>query len=308
MNQWIWIVAIFIVAFILLLLIRRPPSSAEGFGQLKDASISFADKQYNFFHKLMDKGLFLNNGISLGGLNAAIDNNNLYNTIPEKTDYTQYLSPDPYAEYFDYDKTFCKPAKHPRNLPSRDPVKRTQCGWWYVPDPSVPSVGALGTRQEPIVREQLPANGTWIWDLQRAAELEDKKMCRRIKSCDLMDLDGIQGVCGFCERVGYAVPINRDGTEKYPDSQDACGEKVVTNADECYRPPPPDLVTDNGINCGRYGRASTDGSLRLYNKQECDALDGNFLPSGECLIKTGGSFSAVCSGLNVPSPAAVRAK
>ena len=308
MNQWIWILAIFIVAFMLLVFLRRGAApTAEGFGELKDASTSFADRQFSFFHKLMNRGLFLNNGVTLGGLNGAVTDNNLYNTIPENKDYTQYFSPDPYKEYFDYDATFCKPARHPRNLPNRDAVKRTQCGWWYVPDTSVPSVGALGTREEPIIREGLPGNGTWIWDLQRAAELEDKKMCRRIKSCDLMDVEGIQGNCGFCERLGYAVPINRDGSEKYPESQDACGQKTVTSTDGCYRPPPPELVTDDGINCGNYGRASNDGSLRLYNKQECDALNGNFIPNGECLIKTGGSYSAMCSGLNIPSPAQIRA-
>jgi hypothetical protein len=302
MNQWIWIIAIFVSAFCILLFLRRQPSSiaTEGFGNLADANVQFADKQYNFFHKLMNRGLFLNNGINLSELNTSIGVNNLYNTIPETNDYTQYFSPDPYKEYFDYDATFCKPARHPRNLPNREPVKRTQCGWWYVPDPSIPSVGVLGTREEPIVREGLPANGTWIWDLQRAIEMEDKKMCKRIKSCDVMDIEGIQGNCGFCERLGHAVPMNRNGSEKYPESNDACGQALVTNSNECYKEPPRDLVTDDGIHCGSYGRASSDGSLRLYTKQECDALNGNYAPNGECLVKTGGSYSAACSALNTP--------
>jgi hypothetical protein len=305
MNQWIWILSIFLVGFILILYIRRP-SGAEGFGDFKDSK-SFADKQFNFFHKLLNRGAFLNNGVNLAGLNAAINDNNLYNTIPENKDYTPYFSPDPYKEYFDYDATFCKPARHPRNLPARERVKATQCGWWYVPDPSVPSVGAVGTRQEPLVRDNLPGNGQWVWDLDKAAEMEDFKMCKRIKSCDLMDLEGIQGNCGFCERRGYAVPILRNGAEKYPESGDACGEKIIQSSDKCYKPPVPELVTDDGIQCGNYGYPSIDGSRRLYTPAECAALGGNYLPSGECLNKSGRSYSAECAGLNVPAPDAPRA-
>lgn len=298
MNQWIWIFAIFSVAFILLVVIRR--TYTEGFVEFKDSTIRFVNHQNNFFSKYLNRGVTLNNGINLGFLNSAIKDNNLYNTIPDSEDYTKFFSPDPYAEYFNYDQTFCKPARTPRQLPNRDPTKRTQCGWWFVPDAAVPSVGAYGTREEPIVKTGLPPNGQWVWDLNRATELEEMKMCKRIRSCDLMDLDGIKGVCGFCERRGYAVPIHRDGREKYPDSPDACGEDVVPSADKCYRPPPPDLVTDDGINCGNYGRPSSDSSIRLYNSSECDALGGNYIPNGECLMKQGGSFSAACKGLNTP--------
>jgi hypothetical protein len=308
MNQWFWIIAIFGVAFVLLVFLRQ--KETEGFGEFQQATTQFVNKQDDFFSKLLKKGLFINNGLSLGNLNAAVTDNNIYNIIPEKKDMAKYFSPDPYAEYFDYDKTFCKPARHPRNLPSRDPTKRSQCGWWYVPDASVPSVGVLGTREEALVKPGLPPNGQWIWDINKAIELEDKKFCKRIKSCDLMDLPSIQGICGFCERLGHAVPIHRDGREKYPDSSDACGEKTVTSTDGCYRPPPPELITDDGINCGNYGRPSSNNQTRLYTKSECDALNGNFVPNGECLIKSGGSYSAACAGLNTPFelPNAPRAK
>lgn len=292
MNPWIWIFSIFITAFLLLVYLRR---TSEGFSE----NTKFEDKQYNFFHKLLNRGLFVNNGIQLSELNEAVKDVNLYNTIPEKEDYTHYFSQDPYKEYVDFDSSFCKSARHPKQLPNREPGKRVQCGWWYVPDASVPSVGSYGTRDGgPIVREGLPPNGQWIWDLNRAIELEDMKKCKRIKSCDLMDVEGIQGECGFCEHRGYAVPIDRNGNEKYPDSSDACGEPTVGNVDKCFRPAPPELITDDGINCGTYGRPSIDGSLRLYTTEECNKLNGTYIPTGECLIKTGGSYSTTCSGLN----------
>jgi len=39
-------------------------------------------------------------------------------------------------------------------------------------------------------------------------------------------------------------------------------------------------------------------NLRLYTKEECDLLDGNFYGNGECTKKTGGSWSWECRNLN----------
>jgi hypothetical protein len=66
-------------------------------------------------------------------------------------------------------------------------------------------------------------------------------------------------------------------------------------------------VTEEGIQCRNYGYASIDGALRLYTAGECAALNGNHVPNGECLIKSGGSYSAACAGLNTPAPDAPRA-
>ncbi len=51
--------------------------------------------------------------------------------------------------------------------------------------------------------------------------------------------------------------------------------------------------------CQNLGRPSTDKRIRVYTKGECDVLGGNFAPSGECLRKTGGSFSWDCRALNM---------
>ena len=39
------------------------------------------------------------------------------------------------------------------------------------------------------------------------------------------------------------------------------------------------------------GRPSADGRITLYTKDECSALGGNWHENGECLKKSGGSFS-----------------
>jgi hypothetical protein len=41
----------------------------------------------------------------------------------------------------------------------------------------------------------------------------------------------------------------------------------------------------------KLGKPSPDGRIQLYTKDECDLLGGNWYENGECLKKTGGSFS-----------------
>ena len=55
--------------------------------------------------------------------------------------------------------------------------------------------------------------------------------------------------------------------------------------------------------CSCYGYAS--GDLRLYKQDECEkGLNGNWYGNGECLKKSGGSWSAQCGGLNTQNPCA----
>ncbi len=62
--------------------------------------------------------------------------------------------------------------------------------------------------------------------------------------------------------------------------------------------------------CKCYGKPSPDGNLRLYTKEECDLLGGEWYPNGECIKPEGGSFSYDCRFLNTepcPEPPAVPA-
>lgn len=53
--------------------------------------------------------------------------------------------------------------------------------------------------------------------------------------------------------------------------------------------------------CGKFGRPSSDGNIRLYNQDECNKLEngGNFHGNGECTKKAGGSYSWDCRELNL---------
>lgn len=297
-----WIIILIGVIALLTILIALRVRKVEGFGEFKDSQMAFANKQYTYFHDTVNKGIFVNPGLNLSMLNTALQQPDMYLPKSLDRDYTSYLQPDPENAFNDQDKQFCKKAKHPKDLPPRTKGSSVSCGWYFVSDPSVPSVGVLGTKESPIFKDDLPPNGEWIYDISLATKKEDIKFCKRVRTCELMDLDGIKGVCGFCERLGYGVPINKNGAEKYPDSVDgSCGENTLNSSADCSKPRVPVITTSDGISCGTYGRPSGDNSLRSYTPEECSALGGIDKGNGECTKPQGGSFSWECRGLNTPA-------
>ena len=296
MNTWILCLFLAVGVLILLFFVKR----MEGFENFLERNLSYTSKEDSYFHEQAGKEILINPGLTVDGINEALYQPDLDLAVSKDRDYSVYLQEDPYNGYIDRD-SMCRNARYPKDMPQRRPRDTSGCGWWFHPD--VPSMGAYGTIDGPLKIAGLPTGGQWTWDIPTAIMKEDIKFCKRIKSCDLMGIDSIAGKCGFCMRLGYAVPINANGSDKYPDSQTgACGEPTKSSPDEC-RPPPEPIVTNTGIDCGNYGSPSSDNRIRIYTNSECDALDGSWVPNGECLMKGGGSYSAACSELNSPLPA-----
>ncbi|NBT46812.1 MAG: hypothetical protein EBT07_03180 [Actinobacteria bacterium] len=296
MNTWILCLFLAVGVLVLLFFVKR----MEGFENFLERNLRYTSKEDSYFHEQAGKEILINPGLAVDGINEALYQPDLDLAVSKDRDYSVYLQEDPYNGYIDRD-SMCRNARYPKDMPQRRPRDTSGCGWWFHPD--VPSMGAYGTIDGPLKTAGLPTGGQWTWDIPTAIMKEDIKFCKRIKNCDLMGIDSIAGKCGFCMRLGYAVPINANGSDKYPDSQTgACGEPTKSSPDEC-RPPPEPIVTNEGIDCGNYGSPSSDNRIRIYTNSECDALDGSWVPNGECLMKGGGSFSAACSELNSPLPA-----
>ena len=127
----------------------------------------------------------------------------------------------------------CEYATEPKFLPKKDSQAKIGCGWWYNDDDvddNIDSFGAIGNEKEPFGNNN--ADGEWFWDTNEAQKLEDIKICKRIKSCELADL--IPGKCGFCPSLNSGIPINLDGKNLYPDI--ACLDDPITNPYKCPRP------------------------------------------------------------------------
>lgn len=292
---------VIVVGITCLLLFSIRYYRTEGFADLLSVETPFVDKQsvvyQNYNKDIMSTPNVDNMASSLVTPDVFLPMN-----IVESALIAKRLIPDPTNRYTDYDNKYCRGALQPANLPPHKRRARDGCGWWYVSDPTLTSTGVLGTIDGPVFTDNLPGGGQWIWDLKKAQELEDIKACKQITACEVIDTDNIHLRCGFCPSSGYAVPIKTDGSEKYTTNPaGTCGTKLILSGDKCpsenmYEP----VIALDGTDCKTYGYPSPDNSIRLYSEEDCDAINGRWVPNGECLMLQGGSYSAACKGLNKP--------
>ena len=293
---------------------------------LKSITTTFTGGQQNYLDNILGKEVLTNAALPnyTNAMTTAVNQPDVYLSSPENI-IVRNLETDNASQFTNADIQFCKSAAMPANLPPHVRGAAVGCGWYYIPDPKLTSSGALGQSNGPIYPKGpnndgingIPnyGNGQWIWDLSIAQQLEEIKNCARIKSCITIDAPSVSGVCGFCPPSGFAIPVNIDGTEKYPKSVKignvtapaaVCNTPTIMKSASCPLPPGKEkpLVTPQGINCGTYGYPSSDYSIRLYNQDDCtDKMNGNWAPNGECLAQGGSSYSAACSGLNGVKPA-----
>ena len=301
-----WIVIVLIVVACLTILMYTRSAKTEGFGLFYDTEMNYSDAKFTTSHDQGSKVIFNAHDAPVLDINETINSPDLYLADAPDRDYSTYLVTDPNYKYIGND-SLCRKATMPKNLPEQIPQQATNCGWWFVSNPGTPSVGASGTMTGPLFPANLPAGGQWVYNLDTAQRMEELKNCRRITNCDLLAAPGISGVCGFCESTGYSVPIKGDGSEKYPDDIGACGQPPMTTPAACNPPVTASLAVD-GIQCDpSLGYPSPDNSLRYYSKDDCDKLSGKWYSNGECIVATGGSYSAACAINNAPPSLQARA-
>ena len=202
-----------------------------------------AEEQTTFIQTEQDRStpnsIYITPGLNTSGVNQAL--NTADGTV---IDYKKRFQVDPLLTLRSKDETTCRLARHPRQL-TRAANAKLGCGWWFVPDGL--SLGTLGTINGPIDRAipQTYPTGQWFWNLEDAARMEDIKLCKRITLCEAMTPE-----CGWCESQGHAIPINPDGSVKYPtDDTGSCSTKPFTSG-TCPAPPAPpsEPILDNNGN------------------------------------------------------------
>lgn len=275
---------------------------SEGFQDLMDKHIEFVDSQRDIYINYPDD-IFTNPNVK--NMTTALSSPDVYlgTNVVDSELIAKRLIPDATNKYTNYDDQYCRSALQPANLPRHLKGARDGCGWWYVADTSQTSTGVLGTINGPVFTDGLPTSGQWIWDLTKAQELEEIKMCRQITACELIDANAVAGKCGFCPTSGYAVPVKSDGTEKYLNNPAAvCGGQVIMTGNKCEAVVSNAIktVAADGTDCKKYGRPSADKSLRLYSKEECDKLNGELTYDSQCKSRLDGNYSEECATLNKP--------
>jgi len=303
-----WIIVICLVIVVLaagLFIAQSKLFHIEGFRgvidpNFKNLQTRFADRQFSYFQDTVGKEILVNPGVAFENVLPSVQQPGGYVPEPHKLAAIQKkFKVDPFNQYSENDKKFCRGAKHPSKLPERPAKATTACGWWFVSDPSVPSVGTLGKRDSPLFPDTLPNGGEWIWSIKEATMKEDMKRCKQITNCGLIDIKSLGGRCGFCPDLGISLPVGKEGKELYPEMA-TCGTALITSKDQCPKPPVEPVLTPEGVSCGILGYPSSDNYLRLYSKEECATIDpaADFAANGECLKPNGGSYSYDCRTLN----------
>ena len=290
---------------------------------LLKATTTFSAGQQNYGQNILGKEVLTNYRLPdfSNLMDPLVNQPDVYLNTPENI-IVRNLEIDNGSAFTQADLEWCKSAKMPVNLPPHLRGAAVGCGWYYIPNPNMPSSGALGQFDGPIYPKGMNndgvngipnyGNGQWIWDLGIAQQLEEIKNCARIKSCVAIDAPSVNGICGFCPPSGLAIPVKSDGTERYPEPKTVgkitapaatCNSTTIMNGSQCVGPTPP-LVTPQGVNCGNYGYPSPDYSIRLYSETDCTTnMNGVWTPNGECMAPDGtGSYSAKCSALNGEQP------
>ena len=258
----------------------------------------FGNNNYIFNRDVVDKGIPVNDGIDVdSSFNRAVANPDVDLPTSPDRDYTSFFTPDPTSKYKAQD-AYCKTITRPIDFAARTKGD-VHCGWWFISEPTIGSMPALGTADAPLFPQTLPRNGYWVWDVNEAQMLEDMKSCNRAKSCSALELDSYKGQCGWCDYKNYSVPIV-NGKEKYHASSAACGEKLIVDANLCDKPTQPKITAADGTLCGIYGRPSADNRFREYTQDECDSLLGTYTMDGSCFTSSGLLLNDECRGLNEP--------
>jgi hypothetical protein len=232
----IYLILTVIVLVVLVLFLNRKVRQEEGFGIFRDLSTEFTNGQRSYFHDQAGKAILVNKDINLvdASVNGAFQQGEMYLPTSPDRDFSVYFQEDD-NQFTERDYNLCRGVQHPRNL-KRAPKATIGCGWWFVEDPTRPSTAALGFPKRPVDPKLGVdyAGGRWVWSLTEAAKLEDIKRCKRVKTCEAINGEGIREECGFCEELGYAIPVDSSGRPRYPDETEAiCPRSVIRSADNC---------------------------------------------------------------------------
>jgi hypothetical protein len=260
----------------------------------------FGSLQHKYFNDYANNGFEVNTGLKRTALNGALHQPDLYLPKSPDKDFQPHFEEDMSQKYRDFENNFCKIASSPKDFPARS--GNISCGWYFYDSSDIGSFGAIGTKEGPLLDAEYPPGGIWIWSIEEALQKEEIKNCMRVKSCSLIsDMDEIRGKCGFCNNKGYSVPIEDNGNEKYPFLESSCGDKLILDSSLCDIRKPEPILTSDGTSCGTYGKPSSDNTRREYTKDDCDNLQGLYMPNGDCLSKSNLIFNEECRQLNTPA-------
>jgi len=193
-------------------------------------------------------------GLALGNTDPAFPRQQLSQSLTLASDFgaaTEATKRDEACRRIPYPGTAMRPAD-----------ARVGCGWWFSPDPNVPSTGAYGSRRGPM-SSTLDTNigaGEWIWDREEAYRLEGAKNMEKILTCpDIAFNQFDKARVGWCPSTNRAILTDGYGSPAFPQMMggDCPGGNIIMEAGAC--PPPP----SRGQGQGQGGQGQGQGIAGL---------------------------------------------
>jgi len=222
------------------------------------------------------------------GTNTSLDAHRLFSDLGSRSDA---LKRD--AE--------CRAIPYPGTA-MRDPAARTGCGWWFSPDPSVPSIGAYGTRRGPMspnLDTQI-GPGEWVWDPAKAYQLEGIKQASSVRACKDLTFSQNSNV-GWCPATNRAILTDGNGRPAFPQIMGGdCPVPIIMSAANC---PPPSLGGGGGGGGGVVDTSvsglctpNNSGALQPTCLQAIAATFG--CPNGSLAKTLGSGYAGTSSDFN----------
>ena len=274
-QQAIAILFTLVLIIIVVFLFYKSQYIKEGFGNFYDQQNRFTlDQRAQYWDNMnlqVDYNEDLENDIK-NGLTDAIKSIDPLTNKTKKHNIDSFFRKDALPGIKKAEQQ-CTSALEPYLMPQHGKNEASGCGWWYIDDDFTQSFGAKGTDIGPLSDlEKSSPKGKWIWDLGIAQKMEEKKRCRRIKTCDMADLFAEK--CGFCNTLAVGLPAGPNGSNKYPDDPSAtCPENLIMKPGSCPKiEPKPKPVT------------LPDGTVVIPAPapELCDPINGKL--SADCLI------------------------
>lgn len=170
---------------------------------------------------------------------------------------------------------------------AENPNMPVRCGWRYKKSPGlIPDVaqGALGTRSGPLnnnaTEDALEGGVKWIWNLKDAQKAYYRDLANTLPTGEALSLlpslagGNLVGKLGFCSTTNRMIPINDDGSARYPNdpTMNCPTSKIIT--DPTKLPPAP--ATRNPVQILQ--------NANIIELKEC-ASDPKAPLSRDCLLR-----------------------
>ena len=238
--------------------------------------MNFDSSQKSYYVSEINRAIFSSRTLDQPTVDAALG------TVDPISPYTSEFEPSRITSLFGSDRDaknrdkVCKALPSPHSM--RKGGERVGCGWYFKDGGS--STGAYGSRHGPM--DLTLTGGRWIWDLSSAISAEDTKRKTQLGSCANLQFSSYPNLAWCTD--GRAIINGKDSC----DPSNVVTKETISKCEPCR--------DSKGKWLGVYS-----SGIQKYTQEECNTLNGNWYSNGECIRRTGGSYSVICAN---PSTAA----